>query len=159
MVVNADKMKAELAKETGQDGRFIFKMKDDPRVTKVGKFIRKFSIDEFPQFLNVLKGDMSVVGPRPPLPEEVAQYNQTYATRLLVKPGITGPWQVSGRSNLSKEESESLDVSYVQNWSMLGDIVRFSALSVPSSLIRVHTNRRHKDVTRITRVPRMRLRQ
>lgn len=91
MVVNADKMKAELAKETGQDGCFIFKMKDDPRVTKVGKFIRKFSIDEFPQFLNVLKGDMSVVGPRPPLPEEVAQYNQTYATRMLVKPGITGP--------------------------------------------------------------------
>lgn len=123
MVVNADKMKAELAEETGQKGRFIFKMKDDPRVTKVGKFIRKFSIDEFPQFLNVLKGDMSVVGPRPPLPEEVAQYNQTYATRMLVKPGITGPWQVSGRSNLSKEESESLDVSYVQNWSILGDIV------------------------------------
>ena len=123
MVVNADKMKAELAKETGQDGRFIFKMKDDPRITKVGKFIRKFSIDELPQFLNVLKGDMSVVGPRPPLPEEVAQYNQTYATRMLVKPGITGPWQVSGRSNLSEEESEALDVSYVQSWSMLGDIV------------------------------------
>ena len=123
MVVNADKLKAELAEETGQKGRFIFKMKDDPRVTKVGKFIRKFSIDELPQFLNVLKGDMSVVGPRPPLPEEVAQYNQTYATRMLVKPGITGPWQVSGRSNLSQEESESLDVSYVQNWSMLGDIV------------------------------------
>ena len=123
MVVNADKMKAELAEETGQKGRFIFKLKDDPRITTVGKFIRKFSIDEFPQFLNVLKGDMSVVGPRPPLPEEVAQYNQTYATRMLVKPGITGPWQVSGRSNLSKEESESLDVSYVQNWSMLGDTV------------------------------------
>ena len=123
MVVNADKMKAELAEENGQKGRFIFKMKDDPRVTKVGKFIRKFSIDELPQFLNVLKGDMSVVGPRPPLPEEVAQYDQTYATRMLVKPGITGPWQVSGRSNLSREESESLDVSYVQNWSMLGDIV------------------------------------
>ena len=123
MVVNADKMKAELAEENGQKGRFIFKMKDDPRVTKVGKFIRKFSIDELPQFLNVLKGDMSVVGPRPPLPEEVAQYDQTYATRMLVKPGITGPWQVSGRSNLSREESESLDVSYVQNWSMLGDIM------------------------------------
>lgn len=123
MVVNADKMKAELAEETGQKGRFIFKMKNDPRITPVGRFIRKFSIDEFPQFLNVLKGDMSVVGPRPPLPEEVAQYNQTYATRMLVKPGITGPWQVSGRSNLSKEESESLDVSYVQSWSVLGDIV------------------------------------
>lgn len=123
MVVNADKMKAELAEESGQKGRFIFKMKNDPRITPVGKFIRKFSIDEFPQFLNVLRGDMSVVGPRPPLPEEVAQYNQTYATRMLVKPGITGPWQVSGRSNLSKEESESLDVSYVQSWSVLGDIV------------------------------------
>lgn len=123
MVVNADKMKSELAEQTGQKGRFIFKMKNDPRVTTVGRFIRKFSIDEFPQFLNVLRGDMSVVGPRPPLPEEVAQYNQTYATRMLVKPGITGPWQVSGRSNLSKEESESLDVSYVQSWSVLGDIV------------------------------------
>lgn len=123
MVVNADKMKAELAEESGQKGRFIFKMKNDPRITPVGKFIRKFSIDEFPQFLNVLKGDMSVVGPRPPLPEEVAQYNQTYATRMLVKPGITGPWQVSGRSNLSEEESEALDVTYVQNWSMLGDVV------------------------------------
>ena len=123
MVVNADKMKAELAEESGQKGRFIFKMKNDPRITPVGKFIRKFSIDEFPQFLNVLKGDMSVVGPRPPLPEEVAQYNQTYATRMLVKPGITGPWQVSGRSNLSEEESEALDVTYVQYWSMLGDVV------------------------------------
>lgn len=123
MVVNADKMKAELAEESGQKGRFIFKMKNDPRITPVGKFIRKFSIDEFPQFLNVLRGDMSVVGPRPPLTEEVAQYNQTYATRMLVKPGITGPWQVSGRSNLSEEESEALDVTYVQNWSMLGDVV------------------------------------
>ena len=98
MVVNADKMKAELAEKTGQTDRFVFKMKDDPRTTTVGKFIRKYSIDEFPQSLNVLKGDMSVVGPRPPLPEEVAQYNQTYAIRMLVKPGITGPWQVSGRS-------------------------------------------------------------
>ena len=123
MVVNADKMKSELAEQTGQKGRFIFKMKNDPRVTTVGRFIRKFSIDEFPQFLNVLRGDMSVVGPRPPLPEEVAQYNQTYATRMLVKPGVTGPWQVSGRSNLSEEESEALDVTYVQNWSMLGDVV------------------------------------
>ena len=123
MVVNADKMKSELAEQTGQKGRFIFKMKNDPRVTTVGRFIRKFSIDEFPQFLNVLRGDMSVVGPRPPLPEEVAQYNQTYATRLLVKPGITGPWQVSGRNDLGEEESQQLDVSYVQNWSVSGDIV------------------------------------
>lgn len=123
MVINADELKAKLAEETGQENRFIFKMKDDPRITKVGKFIRRFSIDELPQFLNAFKGDMSVVGPRPPLPEEYARYNRLYATRMLVKPGITGPWQVSGRSDLSAEESESLDVSYVQNWSVLGDIV------------------------------------
>ena len=97
----------------------------DSRLTRVGRFLRSHHLDELPQLWNVLKGDMGVVGPRPPLPEEVAQYNQTYATRMLVKPGITGPWQVSDRSNLSKEESESLDVSYVQNWSMLGDIVLF----------------------------------
>ncbi|WP_238548436.1 sugar transferase [Bifidobacterium biavatii] len=123
MVVNADALKAQLAKESGQEGRFIFKMKDDPRITPVGKFIRRFSIDELPQFINVLRGDMSIVGPRPPLPEEHERYNQIYATRMLVKPGITGPWQVSGRSDLSAEESERLDVSYVQNWSIVGDIV------------------------------------
>ncbi|MBW3091731.1 sugar transferase [Bifidobacterium sp. 82T10] len=123
MVVNADALKAQLAKDSGQEGRFIFKMKDDPRITPVGKFIRRFSIDELPQFINVLRGDMSIVGPRPPLPEEHERYNQIYATRMLVKPGITGPWQVSGRSDLSAEESERLDVSYVQNWSIVGDIV------------------------------------
>lgn len=123
MVVNADALKKELAKETGQTDRFIFKMKNDPRITKVGHFIRRFSIDELPQFLNVWMGDMSVVGPRPPLPEEYARYNRLYATRMLVKPGITGPWQVSGRSDLSAEESEALDVAYVQNWSIMGDIV------------------------------------
>ncbi|WP_236036835.1 sugar transferase [Bifidobacterium simiiventris] len=123
MVVNADELKAKLAEQTGQRDRFIFKMKDDPRITKVGHFIRRFSIDELPQFLNVFVGDMSVVGPRPPLPEEYARYNRIYAMRMLVKPGITGPWQVSGRSDLSAEESEQLDVAYVQNWSILGDIV------------------------------------
>ncbi|KFI96138.1 sugar transferase [Bifidobacterium stellenboschense] len=123
MVTNADALKAKLAEQTGQEDRFIFKMKDDPRITKVGRFIRRFSIDELPQFINVFRGDMSVVGPRPPLPEEFARYNQVYATRMLVKPGITGPWQVSGRSDLSAEESERLDVAYVQNWSIGGDIV------------------------------------
>lgn len=123
MVVNADELKAKLAAETGQKDRFIFKMKNDPRITKVGHFIRRFSIDELPQFLNVFVGDMSVVGPRPPLPEEFARYNPIYAMRMLVKPGITGPWQVSGRSDLSAEESEQLDVAYVQNWSILGDIM------------------------------------
>ena len=116
-------MKAKLAQQTGQEDRFIFKMENDPRITKVGRFIRRFSIDELPQFWNVFVGDMSVVGPRPPLPEEVARYNQMYAMRMLVKPGITGPWQVSGRSNLSAEESEALDVGYVQSWSLMGDCV------------------------------------
>lgn len=123
MRVDADKMKTELAKQVGQEHRFIFKMKNDPRVTRVGRFIRKWSIDELPQFFNVLIGQMSMVGPRPPLPDEVARYNQLYSTRMLVKPGITGPWQVSGRSDLGKAESEQLDVQYVQNWSVLGDVV------------------------------------
>ena len=123
MVTDADALKQRLAEQTGQEGRFIFKMKDDPRITRVGRVIRRLSIDELPQFLNVLKGDMSVVGPRPPLPEEYARYNPVYATRMLVKPGITGPWQVSGRSDLTAEESEQLDVAYVQSWSLLGDVV------------------------------------
>lgn len=107
-------MKKKLAEENGQTDRFIFKMKDDPRITKVGRFIRKTSLDEFPQFFNVLKGDMSLVGPRLALPEEVARYGSLYSARLLVKPGITGPWQVSGRSDLSQEQSEYLDVSYIE---------------------------------------------
>lgn len=123
MRTDSDQIRERLIKESGQQDRFIFKMKDDPRVTKIGKFIRKTSIDELPQFFNVLKGDMSLVGPRPPLPEEVARYGSLYSSRLLVKPGITGAWQVSGRSDLSAEESERLDVSYVENWSLTGDFV------------------------------------
>ena len=92
-------------------------------MTKIGHFIRKTSLDEFPQFFNVFKGDMSLVGPRPPLPEEVARYDMLYSTRLLVKPGITGPWQISGRSDLTQEQSEYADVSYIQDWSITGDIV------------------------------------
>lgn len=122
MVTNAEEIKAKLAAECGQTDRFIFKLKDDPRITKVGKFIRKTSLDEFPQFFNVFKGDMSLVGPRPALPDEVARYGSLYSTRLLVKPGITGPWQVSGRSDLSQEQSEFLDVSYIENWSITGDL-------------------------------------
>lgn len=98
MVTNAEELKKKLAEENGQSDRFIFKMKDDPRITKIGHFIRETSLDEFPQFFNVLKGDMSLVEPRPALPEEVARYGSLYSARLLVKPGITGPWQVSGRS-------------------------------------------------------------
>ncbi|BDR53865.1 exopolysaccharide biosynthesis polyprenyl glycosylphosphotransferase [Bombiscardovia nodaiensis] len=122
MKINADKMDAEVAQTTGQQLGALFKVKDDPRVTKVGKFIRKYSIDEFPQFLNVLKGDMSLVGPRPQRQYEVDAYGPLYSTRLLVRPGITGPWQISGRSDLSQEEAEQLDVSYIQRWSITGDL-------------------------------------
>lgn len=123
MYVDADKRDATLAAESGKEHGVLFKLKDDPRNTKVGKFIRKTSIDELPQLWNVFKGDMSIVGPRPQQKYEVDQYGTLYATRLLVKPGITGLWQVSGRSNLSPEESEYLDVSYVENWSLTGDFV------------------------------------
>lgn len=122
MRTDADRVKAQLAKERGIEGRFLFKLKDDPRITKIGHFIRKTSLDEFPQFFNVFLGNMSLVGPRPPLPEEVEQYNPLYSTRLLVKPGITGPWQISGRSDLTREQSEFADVSYIQHWSITGDL-------------------------------------
>ena len=122
MRVDADKMDAEVAAAAGQELGARFKLKNDPRVTKVGHFIRKTSLDELPQFFNSFLGSMSVVGPRPQRQYEVDEYDQVYATRLLVKPGITGPWQVSGRNDLSEEESQQLDVAYVQNWSVLGDI-------------------------------------
>ncbi|EFG75238.1 exopolysaccharide biosynthesis polyprenyl glycosylphosphotransferase [Mycobacterium parascrofulaceum ATCC BAA-614] len=104
-------------------GGVLFKMREDPRVTPVGKILRRFSIDELPQFINVLKGDMSVVGPRPPLRREVETYDGDVKRRLLVKPGVSGLWQVSGRSDLSWEESVRLDLSYVDNWSMSGDLM------------------------------------
>lgn len=101
----------------------LFKMKDDPRVTRVGTFLRKYSLDELPQFWNVLIGDMSIVGPRPPLPAEAVEYDGTVSRRLYIKPGITGPWQVGGRSDLSWEESVRLDLRYVENWSVMGDVM------------------------------------
>lgn len=97
-------------------------LKDDPRVTRVGKVLRKLSLDELPQFWNVLVGDMSVVGPRPPLPSEVTAYDGTVFRRLYIKPGITGLWQVSGRSDLSWDESVRLDLRYVENWSVMNDL-------------------------------------
>jgi exopolysaccharide biosynthesis polyprenyl glycosylphosphotransferase len=108
----------------GSDGNeVLFKMKDDPRVTPLGRFLRRFSVDELPQLLNVLKGDMSIVGPRPPLPSEAELWDDRVARRQLVKPGITGLWQVSGRSDLSWDESVRLDLYYTENWSPGGDLL------------------------------------
>ena len=121
--MNADEKLAEVAAANGQEMGARVKIKKDPRITKIGHFIRKPSLDEIPQFFDSFVGTMSVVGPRPQRQFEVDEYNQVYATRLLVKPGITGPWQVSGRNDLSEEESQQLDVTYVQNWSIMGDIV------------------------------------
>jgi lipopolysaccharide/colanic/teichoic acid biosynthesis glycosyltransferase len=101
----------------------LFKMRNDPRVTPVGRFLRKYSLDELPQLFNVLLGSMSLVGPRPPLPREVARYEEHVHRRLLVKPGLTGLWQVSGRSDLSWEESVRLDLRYVENWSLSEDLM------------------------------------
>jgi exopolysaccharide biosynthesis polyprenyl glycosylphosphotransferase len=122
MRVDADKMDAKLANEMGTEHGILFKPKDDPRITHIGKFIRKTSIDEVPQFFNVFLGTMSLVGPRPQQQYEVDEYSTVYSTRLLVKPGLTGPWQVSGRSDLSQEQAERLDVDYVENWSLTTDI-------------------------------------
>jgi len=101
----------------------LFKMRDDPRITRIGTWLRRFSLDEVPQLLNVVKGDMSLVGPRPPLPREVAQYGADVRRRLLVRPGLTGLWQISGRSDLSWEESVRLDLHYVENWSLALDLM------------------------------------
>lgn len=121
MVVGAEDMLAELQADSGNE--VMFKMRDDPRVTRVGRFIRRTSIDELPQLLNVVKGDMSLVGPRPPLVAEVSGYGNDARRRLLVRPGITGLWQISGRSNLDWEETVRLDLYYVENWSLVGDLV------------------------------------
>ncbi|MEV0395974.1 sugar transferase [Polymorphospora rubra] len=121
MVVNADALLAQLAASNETDG-LMFKMRDDPRVTRTGRFLRKWSLDELPQLANVLFGHMSLVGPRPPLPSEVARYDGDVARRLLVKPGMTGLWQVSGRSDLTWEDGIRLDLYYVENWSLAADL-------------------------------------
>ena len=122
MVVNADKFKQELASRNESAAGVIFKMKKDPRITKVGKIIRKFSIDELPQLYNVLIGDMSLVGPRPPLPAEVAKYTLEQRKRLHVIPGITCLWQVSGRSDIPFTDQVKLDMQYIQSAGFLNDI-------------------------------------
>jgi exopolysaccharide biosynthesis polyprenyl glycosylphosphotransferase len=122
MVVDAENILADLHSQAGyHEG--LFKMPSDPRVTKPGIWIRRYSLDELPQLINVLRGDMSLVGPRPPLPLEVDRYTLTQSRRLRVRPGMTGLWQVSGRSDLSWSEAIRLDLYYVDNWSMIQDLV------------------------------------
>jgi len=117
----ADLEKAQLLEQNEANGPW-FKMRNDPRVTKVGRFLRRFSMDELPQFFNVLMGHMSMVGPRPAVPAEVQRYQPWHRRRLEVAPGITGLWQVSGRSNLSFDEAVLLDLYYIENWSLLLDL-------------------------------------
>ena len=121
MVVDADRRLAALTAANEAHG-FLFKLREDPRVTRVGRMIRKYSLDELPQLVNVLRGEMSLVGPRPPLPSEVASYHADMVRRLKVRPGMTGLWQVSGRSDLTADESERLDLYYVDNWSLTYDL-------------------------------------
>jgi lipopolysaccharide/colanic/teichoic acid biosynthesis glycosyltransferase len=121
MVVNAEAKLADLMPVNDLDG-VLFKLRRDPRITPIGAKLRKYSMDEFPQFINVLKGEMSLVGPRPALPSEASQYADHVHRRLVVKPGLTGMWQVNGRSELSWEESVRLDLRYVENWSFALDL-------------------------------------
>jgi exopolysaccharide biosynthesis polyprenyl glycosylphosphotransferase len=121
MFIEAEEKLKDLLQYSEVDGP-IFKMKNDPRITRVGRFLRRFSIDELPQIINVLKGELSLVGPRPPLPSEVEKYNEWEMKRMNVKQGITGLWQISGRSDLSFEEMSRLDLYYIQNWSIEMDI-------------------------------------
>lgn len=121
MVSDAEQQKKELIGLNEASGP-IFKIRRDPRTTRFGYFLRKYSLDELPQLFNVLKGEMSLVGPRPPLPIEVAAYSPSEMKRLLVTPGITGLWQVNGRSDVSFEDMVRMDLEYIQNWSLLLDL-------------------------------------
>ncbi len=134
MVVNAEEVRRRLEAANEMAGGVIFKMKNDPRVTRVGRFIRKYSIDEFPQFWNVLIGDMSIVGPRPSLPGEVEQYSTEDRQRLLAKPGITGLWQVSGRSEIDFRGQVRLDIEYIRSRSVWTD-VKLLLRTVPAVLL------------------------
>lgn len=122
MVVDAEARLEELKAQADAGNDILFKMVDDPRVTPLGRLLRRYSIDELPQLINVLRGEMSLIGPRPPLASEVEEYEHHVHRRFLVKPGITGLWQVNGRSNLSWEESVRLDLYYVENWTLTGDL-------------------------------------
>lgn len=122
MVVNAEELKEKLMSLNEQEGP-VFKIKNDPRITKVGRFLRKTSLDELPQFFNVLLGDMSIVGPRPPIPSEVEQYDRSLHRRLSITPGITCTWQVSGRNNIPFDKWMEMDMEYIDNWSLSLDLM------------------------------------
>jgi lipopolysaccharide/colanic/teichoic acid biosynthesis glycosyltransferase len=121
MVANADKLREQLSHMNERDS-VLFKIANDPRITRVGRWLRKYSLDELPQFYNVLRGDMSLVGPRPPIAHEVEQYDLSHLRRLNVLPGITGLWQVEARQDPSFDSYISLDTAYVENWSLWLDM-------------------------------------
>lgn len=134
MVRNADKIKAELMEQNESGDGVIFKMKNDPRITRIGRFIRRYSLDELPQLFNVFIGDMSLVGPRPPIPSEVAEYTLEDRKRLHVKPGITCIWQVSGRSDIPFKEQVQLDVKYIRNQGIWNDF-KLLLQTIPAVLL------------------------
>jgi lipopolysaccharide/colanic/teichoic acid biosynthesis glycosyltransferase len=121
MVTDAEHIKASLTPHNNGNG-LLFKMREDPRVTRPGRWLRRYSLDELPQLFKVLAGQMSLVGPRPALPDEAARYGYYVRRRLAVKPGLTGLWQVNGRSDLTWEEAVRLDLRYVENWSLALDL-------------------------------------
>jgi lipopolysaccharide/colanic/teichoic acid biosynthesis glycosyltransferase len=134
MYQDAEARKAELAQLNDQDDGVMFKIHDDPRVTRVGRFLRKTSLDEMPQLFNVILGDMSLVGPRPLILEEAeALQEEWHARRIDLRPGMTGPWQVSGRSHLTYQEMLRLDYAYVSGWTLVRDIEMLLA-TIPSVL-------------------------
>lgn len=133
MVVNADALKDKLLAQNEMQGGVTFKMKNDPRITRIGKWIRKFSVDELPQLWNILVGDMSVVGPRPPVPREVELYTVEDRQRLLVKPGLTCFWQVGGRSEIDFAGQVRLDVAYIRSKNVWLDL-KLLFLTVPAVL-------------------------
>jgi lipopolysaccharide/colanic/teichoic acid biosynthesis glycosyltransferase len=132
MIDGADRLVVALLEESGADKRF-YKFHDDPRITRIGRWLRRWSLDELPQFWNVLRGDMSLVGPRPGLASEIESYESWQIARLAVRPGLTGAWQVSGRSELSFDDCVRLDLAYIEEWSLFGDLI-ILAKTIPSVL-------------------------